>query len=129
MTGTNLQIVKVGDIVLIHDDTPRMQWRLAMIEEVIKGLDGLVRAARIRTSSGKTNRPLAKLFPLEVNASERQGIEGTFSSTEMDNNINDEADNTPPGYERATRDAATRARKVIKSWTNALSAAPEDVEN
>ena len=27
MTGTNLQTVKVGDIVLIHDDTPRMQWR------------------------------------------------------------------------------------------------------
>ena len=60
MTGTNLQSVKVGDIVLIHDDTPRMQWRLAMIEEVIRGLDGLVRAAKIRTSSGKTNRPLAK---------------------------------------------------------------------
>ena len=88
MTGTNLQTVKVGDIVLIHDDTPRMQWRLAMIEEVIGGLDGLVRAARIRTSSGKTNRLLAKLFPLEINASEGQGIEGTFSSTGMDNNIN-----------------------------------------
>ena len=84
-------------------------------------------AARVRTSSGKTNRPLAKLFPLEVIASERQDIEGTFSSSGI--NINDKADNTPPGYERATRDAATRARKVIKSWTDALSAAPEDVGN
>ena len=46
-TGTNLQSVKVGDIVLVHDDTSRMQWRLAMIEELIKGLDGFIRAARI----------------------------------------------------------------------------------
>ena len=49
-TGTNIQTVKVGDVVLMHDDTPKMQWRLAVIEEVIKGLDGFVRAARIRTT-------------------------------------------------------------------------------
>ena len=54
-TGTNIQTVKVGDVVLMHDDTPKMQWRLAMIKEVIKGLDGFVRAARIQTNSGKTN--------------------------------------------------------------------------
>ena len=45
-----------------------MQWRLAMIEELIKGLNGFIRAARIRTSSGKTNRPIVKLFPLEITA-------------------------------------------------------------
>ena len=31
-TGSNTQAVKVGDIVLIHDDTPRVQWKLAVIE-------------------------------------------------------------------------------------------------
>ena len=54
-TGTNIQTVKVGDVVLMHDDTPRLHWRLVVIEDVIKGLDGFVRAARIQTNSGKTN--------------------------------------------------------------------------
>ena len=66
-TGTNIQTVKVGDVVLMHDDTPRLQWRLVVIEDVIKGLDGFVRAARIQTNSGKTNWPVAKLYPLEIN--------------------------------------------------------------
>jgi len=62
------QAVKVGDIVLVHDDTPRSRWQLAIIEELIKGLDGFTRAAKIRTKSGKTNQPIAKLYPLEVNS-------------------------------------------------------------
>ena len=32
------------------------------------GRDGLVRAANIRTSNRKTNRPIEKLYPLEVNS-------------------------------------------------------------
>ena len=128
MTGTNLQTVKVGDIVLIHDDTPRMQWRLAVVEELIMGLDGFVRAAKIRTSSGKTNRPIAKLFPLEVNVSEGQGIS---DCTGTDSNPGDELtdDDTPAVHGRATRDVAVRARNLIKDWTNALSVGPEDVKN
>ena len=43
-TGTNTQTVKVGDVVLIHDDTPRIQWKLAIIEQVNKGADGLIRS-------------------------------------------------------------------------------------
>jgi len=39
---------------------------LAVIEELIEGLGGFARAAKIRTSTGKTNRPIAKLFPLEL---------------------------------------------------------------
>ena len=54
-TGTTNQTVNVGNVVLIHDDAPRLQWRLAVIEELIKGLDGFARAAKIRTSTGKTN--------------------------------------------------------------------------
>ena len=50
----------------MHDDVPRLQWRLAMVEELIKGLDGIARAAKIRISTGRTNRPIVKLFPLEL---------------------------------------------------------------
>ena len=45
------QTIKVGDVVLIHDDSPRASWKMAVIENLIKGNDGYVRAAEVRTSS------------------------------------------------------------------------------
>lgn len=39
---------------------------MAVIEELIKGNDGLVRAANIRTAAGRTNRAVTRLVPLEV---------------------------------------------------------------
>ena len=41
--------MKVGDVVLVHYDMPCINWKLAIIEEIIVGNDGLVRAAHIRT--------------------------------------------------------------------------------
>jgi len=65
-SGSNVQTVKRGALVLVHDDTPRISWRLSVIEDIITGKDGLVRAAKIRTSTSKTNHPITKLYPLEV---------------------------------------------------------------
>ena len=48
------------------DESPRSTWKLTIIEELMTGKDGLVRAAYIRTSQGRTNCPIAKLIPLEV---------------------------------------------------------------
>ena len=67
-TGNNVQQVKIGDVVLVHDDTARVNWRLVVIESVNKGEDGLIRSANIRTTTGRTNRPIARLYPLEVTA-------------------------------------------------------------
>ena len=64
--------MKIGDVVLVHDDTPRINWKLAVVEELIVGNDGLVRAAHIRTAQGRTNRPISKLCPLEVSSEEPQ---------------------------------------------------------
>ena len=49
-----------------YDDTPIVIWKYAVIESVIRGNDGLVQAVNIRTSTGKTTRPITKLYPLEV---------------------------------------------------------------
>ena len=65
-TGNIQQSIKVGDVVTVHDDIPRVHWKLAEVEKLITGLDGYTRAAEIRTATGKTNCPIAKLFPLEV---------------------------------------------------------------
>ena len=61
MTRTNTQRVKIGDIVLVHDDTTRVNWKLAVIKSVNKGADGMIRSANIRTAIGRTNRPIVSL--------------------------------------------------------------------
>ena len=58
--------IKVGDVMLVHDDCPRMNWKMAIVEGLVTGNDGRVRSATIRTRSGVTNRPVMKLYPLEV---------------------------------------------------------------
>lgn len=60
-SGTNTERIKVGDVVLIHDDTPRVRWKLAVVETVNRSADGL-----IRSDNGITNSPITRLHPLEM---------------------------------------------------------------
>jgi len=48
------------------DDKPRVQWKLAVVEELIEGRDGMICAAHIRMNRLKTTYPIVKLYPLEV---------------------------------------------------------------
>jgi uncharacterized phage infection (PIP) family protein YhgE len=65
--GKNATRIKVGDIVQVYDNTPRVKCKLAMVDELITGNDGLVRSAKIHTASNKiTTRPVTKLYPLEL---------------------------------------------------------------
>ena len=80
-TGTNEQKVKQGDVVLVHDDGPRANWRLAVIENLVSGNDGLIRSADIRTSTGRTNRSIACLYPLEI--SPKQEAKPILSSEKL----------------------------------------------
>lgn len=51
-----------GMLMLLKDDnTSPLQWRLATIEEIHPGPDGLVRVASVRTTSGVFKRPVHKL--------------------------------------------------------------------
>ena len=70
--GKNEQLIKVGDVVQVHDERSRNNWKLAVIEELVKGEDGLIRTAILRTNNGITNRPVAKLYPIEVNCDDAQ---------------------------------------------------------
>ncbi|XP_045188261.1 uncharacterized protein LOC123546137 [Mercenaria mercenaria] len=71
-SGQNKQTIKVGDVVQVHEDCPRLRWKLAVVEELMTGKDGLTRSAMIRTGSGLTTRAIKKLYPLELNENERQ---------------------------------------------------------
>ena len=64
--------VAVGDMVVVHDeDLPRGLWKLARVEGLVTGADGLVRGATIRVKSrgnksSTLRRPLQCLHPLEI---------------------------------------------------------------
>ena len=56
--------------------TPMYKLKLAVVERLNKGAGGLTRSADIRTSTGRTNRPIARLHPLEVTAAEMPPTDG-----------------------------------------------------
>ena len=70
--------ISVGDIVVVHnDDKPRGFWRLARVEDLITGRDGQVRGAVLRVHSKNNHstttlrRPIQRLYPLEVRATQK----------------------------------------------------------
>jgi len=42
--------------VLFHDDKPHADWRLAVIEDLILGCDGMICVANVRTLAGKKHQ-------------------------------------------------------------------------
>jgi hypothetical protein len=69
--------VQVGDVVLIEEDNvKRLNWPIAVIESLLRGNDGNVRAATVRmlNKAGKiatTRRAVQRLYPVEVKDTER----------------------------------------------------------
>lgn len=60
--------LSVGDLVVLKDENiPPMKWKLARVQEVLPGSDGLVRSVIIRTSAGVYKRPIVKLGVLLQN--------------------------------------------------------------
>ena len=75
--GKGVQVdapITIGDIVLVHsEDQPRAFWKVAKVEDIIKGRDGRIRGATVRlpvkgSRSILLRRPLQLLYPLEVNS-------------------------------------------------------------
>ena len=125
ISGNNHQTIKVGDIVLVHDDKPRYSWKLTIIEELIRGNDGLVRAANIRTKTGTTNRPITKLHPLEITARVTEQANQTDSKEEPERPITTPEPLTMSTPQRQKGTAAVEARKKISAWAQELRPAPE----
>lgn len=36
-----VETIQVGDVVIVHDDTPKNKWRLAIVRELQRGQNGL----------------------------------------------------------------------------------------
>ncbi|GFX25927.1 uncharacterized protein TNCV_2899521 [Trichonephila clavipes] len=58
----------IGDLVLIkHDNSPPLQWKLGKVTETFPGKDGKVRVVKVKTQTSELVRPIAKLCPLPIN--------------------------------------------------------------
>ena len=118
------QTIKVGDVVLIHDDSPRARWKMAVIENLIKGNDGNIRAAEVRTNTGKTNRPIARLYPLEI-TSEQLVDTSTFNKQNDDKQCTDDIDEySPLMEEQPIRSSALKHVKIYHAGAKRVSALP-----
>ena len=103
-----------------------------MIEGLTKGNDGMVHSATIRTKNGITNRPVVKLYPLEVTSDAgslrdqmtelSDNDEGNVTETDVA-----ETDHSAQVRVRPRRKAAERAQQRILEWTGCTRAPPEDV--
>ena len=115
-TGNNQQVIKKGDVVVVHDSTPRLQWKLAVVDDLVKGNDGLIRLAHISTATHKTNRPITRLYPLEVVSSgNRESTDHEHRPASSDRQI----------HPRSKRTAAVKAMTRITEWTDTLRHPPE----
>ena len=60
------RVIKMGDVVLVHENTPKVSWKLGIVITLYPGLDSVVRTVDVRTASGVLCRSVTKLYPLEV---------------------------------------------------------------
>ena len=124
-TGRGGQEIKVEDIVMVHDNGPQINWKMAVLESLTTGMDGLVCSANVRTKNGVNNGPVMKLFPLKV---------CDASIIQMENNEVDQEDHNtaearksldnPMTGKRPQRSAAQRARKRLVEWIQIIHAPP-----
>ncbi|XP_046856152.1 uncharacterized protein LOC124449257 [Xenia sp. Carnegie-2017] len=69
--------IAVGDIVIIRNDqTKRIFWKVAKVEQLLQGGDGITRAAQVRVLRGDSShshllrRSIRQLIPIEVHQEE-----------------------------------------------------------
>ena len=133
ISGHNKQAIKLGDVVIVLDDKPRMQWRIAVVEKLITGKDNLARAAHIRIETYKTTHPIVKLYPLEVSSEDdvSQAVTDNTSdeSTQHMKDTQAPSNDTTSSGTRPRRNAAAKALQKIYKWATILGRTPEDVGN
>lgn len=77
----NGPVISVGDVVIVkNDSTARLFWKLGIIEELIPGKDGKVRAAIVKVANAdkrpsRLRRVIQHLYPIEVKRDDQKQCE------------------------------------------------------
>ena len=69
-SATNFYNLKVGDIVVVECDSPRREWPLGKVEELLPDQNGVVRSVKVKCKGVISLRTVNRLVPLEINNSE-----------------------------------------------------------
>ena len=74
MNNNKIEVkLKAGDVVLIKgEDRNRGKWNIGIVEEMIKGRDGIVRVVTLRAGKSHLERPIQHLYPLELEREARK---------------------------------------------------------
>ena len=60
-------VLKIGDVMIIKgDERNKGHWKLGIVKELIKGRDGVVRGAKLRTGNATLERAVQHLYPMEL---------------------------------------------------------------
>lgn len=81
------KIPVVGDVVLIHEDCSRLGWRLGKIVSLYNGRDGYCRSATVKTQNSTYDRPINKLYPLEIRSIDFSSDTGNATEPFVKNNL------------------------------------------
>jgi len=69
--------LSIGDVVLVKESsTPPASWHIARVMETYPGEDNLVRAVKLKTSTGEMTRPITKIAVLPSSETVFQGGPG-----------------------------------------------------
>ena len=64
---------KPGDVVLIKgDERNRGKWKIGIIDTLIKGRDGVLRAVRLRAGRSYLERTIQQLYPLKLSCDQKK---------------------------------------------------------
>ena len=97
-----------GDIVLLKESSPRVTWKLAVVEELMSSTDGEIRAA-----SGKLlNRTLDFLYPLECTEQRETPVQPSQSEDDQYDASHQRTGQKLP-TEHPIRKAAIKARQAL----------------
>ena len=97
----------MGKIVLIHDETPRNQWKLGLITQLHQGEDGFTRSVTLRTANrDHISSPIENLYRIDMSR-DRVELKDSQQKENEEENI--------PRTRRPPRAAAPEASKRIKA--------------
>ena len=118
--------MEAGDLVLVHDqDHPRGFWKMARVQSLITGKDGVVRGAVLKVASKSgppttLQRPLQLLYPLEISSNfpttNVTGSEGGSTGQRTASSEAPEQEEEPPASPRPQREAAIQGRRLVRQW-------------
>ena len=60
-------------MIIKNEERYRSRWDLGIIVKLIKGCDGVVRAAKLRAGKSFLKRPVQHLYPLELSCDMQDG--------------------------------------------------------